>query len=62
MENKPVSVIMSMYREDPRHLKQAVESVLNQTFSDFEFIVIADDPYNTQLINIIEDYQPKDEE
>jgi len=60
MDNNPISVIMSMYREEPEHLKLAVESVLNQTYKDFEFIIIADDPCNKKLIDIIEDYQKKD--
>lgn len=60
MNNKPISVIMSMYREEPEHLKLAVESVLNQTYKDFEFIIVADDPKNQELITIIEHYRQKD--
>ncbi|MCK5256411.1 MAG: glycosyltransferase [Deltaproteobacteria bacterium] len=36
-----VSVIMSVYNEE-KHLREAVESILNQTFKDFEFIIIND--------------------
>jgi glycosyltransferase involved in cell wall biosynthesis len=36
-----VSVIMPFYNA-ARYLKQSVESILNQTFRDFEFILIDD--------------------
>lgn len=36
-----VSVVMSVYNGE-RYLRQAVESILHQTFHDFEFIVIND--------------------
>lgn len=36
-----VSVVMSVYN-DERFLREAIESILNQTFSDYEFIIIDD--------------------
>ena len=36
-----VSVLMSVYN-DGRYVREAVESILNQTFSAFEFIIIDD--------------------
>jgi glycosyltransferase involved in cell wall biosynthesis len=36
-----VSVVMSVYNGE-RHLSEAIESILVQTFSDFEFIIIDD--------------------
>jgi len=36
-----VSVVMSVYNGE-RYLREAVESILNQTFTDFEFIIIDD--------------------
>ena len=36
-----VSVLMSVYNGE-RYLREAVESILNQTFTDFEFIIIED--------------------
>ena len=42
MKQQPiVSVVMGVYNSE-RHLRQAVESILNQTFSDFEFIIVND--------------------
>src|SRR3989344_8977423 len=37
----PITVLLSVYN-DSRFLKSAIESILNQTFSDFEFLVIND--------------------
>ena len=36
-----VSVVMAVYNGE-KHLKEAVDSILNQTFRDFEFIIIDD--------------------
>lgn len=36
-----ISALMSVYNGE-RHLAQAVESILNQTFTDFQFIIIDD--------------------
>jgi glycosyltransferase involved in cell wall biosynthesis len=40
-EEVKVSVIMSVFNGE-KHLREAIESILNQTFSDFEFIIIND--------------------
>ena len=34
-----VSVLMSTYKETESYLRQAIESILDQTFKDFEFII-----------------------
>lgn len=39
--NVKVSVVMSIY-DGERYLRPAIESMLNQTFADFEFIIIND--------------------
>ena len=39
---KKVSILMSMYNTPIEQLKQAVESMLNQTYRSFEFIIIDD--------------------
>lgn len=53
-----ISVIMSVYNAEP-YLQMAVESVLDQTFADFEFIII-DDGSTDGSLRIIEDYANKD--
>ncbi len=37
-----ISVVMSSYNTELSMLKEAVESILNQTFRDFEFLIIDD--------------------
>lgn len=57
MKNRPtVSVIMSTYKEPCEYLKLSIESILCQTFGDFEFLIAIDDPYNEQHIQIVNEY------
>jgi len=39
--NPSISVVMSVYNGE-RYLREAIDSILNQTFKDFEFIIIND--------------------
>lgn len=39
-----ISVIMSVYNERLEWLQKAVESILHQTYDDFEYIIIIDNP------------------
>ncbi len=57
--NKPkISVVMSVYNSE-KFLKDAVESILKQTFSDFEFIIINDCSTDNSL-RILQQYAKKD--
>lgn len=58
MPNPKVSVIMAVYNSE-KFLKEAIESILNQTFKDFEFIII-DDGSTDRSGEILEDYAKKD--
>lgn len=53
-----VSVVMSVYNAE-KYLKKAVDSILNQTFYDFEFIIIEDGSTDTSL-QILEKFAEKD--
>ncbi len=56
-----VSIIMATYNEPLEYLKLSIESILNQTFKDFEFIIILDNPKNQEIENFIKKYQQKDD-
>ena len=60
MQQPIISVIMATYNEPLSYLKLAIESILNQTFKDFEFIIILDNPNNQEIENLIKQYQQKD--
>ncbi len=55
-----LSVVMSTYNESEQHLRGAVESILNQTFTDFEFLIVLDNPNNQQLATILTEYASRD--
>lgn len=50
-----VTVLMSMYNTPIEQLKEAVESILNQTFRDFEFLII-DDGANQECVDLVKLY------
>lgn len=51
-----VSVLVPLYNTNENHLKEMIESVLSQTFTDFEFLLLNDSPENTTLRSIVESY------
>lgn len=55
-----ISVVMSVYNEPPEWLRASIESMLNQTFTNFEFIIINDNPERSDLQEILYGYQNKD--
>ena len=59
MKNSPmISVIMPVYNAE-KYLAQSIDSVLKQTFQDFEFIII-NDGSNDGSYEILKEYQRKD--
>lgn len=51
-----ISVLMSVYNEE-KYIKEAIDSVLSQTFTDFEFIIIDDGSTDStwEIINSYDD-------
>lgn len=54
LNNPKISVIMSVYNGE-RYLREAIESILSQTFTDFEFIIVNDGSTDNSL-EIIQSY------
>ena len=54
MSNK-ISVLMPVYNKE-KYLKESIESILNQTFTDFEFIIL-DDGSTDNSAEIVESYR-----
>ncbi|WP_017752682.1 glycosyltransferase family 2 protein [Clostridium tyrobutyricum] len=53
-----ISVVMPVYNAE-KYLKESIESILNQTYKNFEFIIINDGSIDSSL-NIINTYAKKD--
>lgn len=49
-----VSVLMSVYNETINDLSLSVNSILNQTYKNFEFIIINDNPHNNEIKNYLD--------
>lgn len=59
MKNPILSVVMSVYNGE-NYLKEAIDSILKQSFEDFEFIII-NDASTDRSIEILEDYAQNDD-
>jgi glycosyltransferase involved in cell wall biosynthesis len=53
------TVIMATYNDAPEHVEKAIESILNQTFSNFE-LIITDDSTDVRTIQTINSFADKD--
>jgi glycosyltransferase involved in cell wall biosynthesis len=55
-----VSVVMSIYSEPEDWLRESIDSILNQTFLNYEFIIINDNPDREFNRILLEEYLTKD--
>lgn len=53
-----VSVLMPVYKTNEKYLREAIESILGQTFEDFEFLILDDCPEDDRE-EIIKSYKDK---
>ena len=51
-----VSVLTPLYNTNPEFLREMTESILHQSFKDFEFLLLNDSPDNKELKEIILSY------
>ena len=58
IEKPRVSIVMPVYNTKEVYLREAIESVLNQTYYDFEFIIV-NNASTEPVKNIIDDYPDK---
>lgn len=52
-----ISVLMPVYKTPEKYLREAIASILNQTFKDFELLIVDDCPKDTRVKTIIESYK-----
>lgn len=57
-ESPPVTVLMSCYNGE-KWLSESIESILSQSFKDFEFLII-DDGSRDRSLSILKEYEKKD--
>lgn len=55
IEKGLISVIMTNYNTPEEYLREAIDSILNQTYSNFEFIIV-DDCSSDDSLSVIESY------
>lgn len=52
-----ISILMPVYNTDPNDLEKSIESCLNQTFTNYELIIVDNESDNSGTINIINKYK-----
>ena len=55
-----ISVLMSVYNESLGEIRQSVDSVLSQTYRDFELIVVLDQPGYAEGLALLREYAEQD--
>lgn len=55
-----ITVLMTTYNEKIDVLRKAVDSILSQTYNDFSFLIVVDNPNNQEIIDALKCYQEKD--
>lgn len=58
--NKKISVIMGVYNSSPGYLELAIKSVLNQSYSKFEFIICDDCSTAEETVKMLSKYENAD--
>lgn len=56
MKPPKISVLTPLYNTRPDDLRAMIDSILRQTYGDFEFLVLNDSPENQELRKIVNSY------
>lgn len=56
-----ISVIMSCYNEKIEWIKKSVDSIINQTYKNIQFIIICDNPNNEEVKQVLLRYKEIDD-
>ncbi len=51
-----ISVLMPVYNTRPDHLREAMDSILSQTFTDFEFLILNDCSTDPAVEEVVKSY------
>ena len=54
-----ISVLMPVYNTDEKFLRQAIESILGQTYQDFEFLIVNDCSTDVRVEEVVLSYKDK---
>lgn len=57
MKKPSLSILMSIYNESESQIHESVSSILDQTFADFELIIVCDNPNRDDIDEIMSLYQ-----
>lgn len=55
-----ISVIMCTFNEKIEFIENAINSILNQSYTNFEYFIVLDNPQNVQIKNVVQKYENKD--
>ena len=55
-----ISVLMSVYNETLREIRESIDSILAQTYTDFELIIVLDQPNYDEGLSLLREYASQD--
>ena len=60
MTKPKISVLLTLFNSNVEHLEEAVQSILKQTYSDFEFLIIIEYGTDIKIVKLIEEFSQRD--
>ncbi len=57
MKTPLVSVLVAAYKTNAKHLRECIESILNQTYTNFELLILDDCPEDINVKKVVESYK-----